>query len=479
MKKYISIIASLLSLILLLSSLTLSLGSCMIFGGEDGSDTSSDAEGGTDASEGSEDDKDEELKNARYRFWTSGVSESAIEIDTETDAAKFYSLKTGYYTYYAVDETTYQFDGDELVLHLGSKDYTFIYDDDENTLTIENSDAEADDIVYTAMESAPELHPTYSFPDFESLSFDAMEIEDYKLSEIRKFAMEEARIKIAIDYYEDSLTGIPTLENKKVERGDYINIDYIGYMDGVIMPNSGDDDHPLAVIQHPENVDGITYPKEFIDGMIGHSVGDEFEITIVYPEGHEYAGKEAVYKVVLNSVYDIELTLQQIENYETAIFESYDAYVIYKARNIASHLAIPYLIKETGATAQVPKAAYEFFHQAILDDYHFVAHRDYKMDFEKYLTIVGQTEERILEQAKGEAADFLMAYYIAEENNLKWTTEQYTNVYEETIAALKNSGYSEDEAVEMIQKPEQQVIIQADLTYQIAAEWLAEKTFEN
>ena len=72
-----------------------------------------------------------------------------------------------------------------------------------------------------------------------------------------------------------------------------------------------------------------------------------------------------------------------------------------------------------------------------------------------------------------------MAYYIAKENNLKWTTEQYTNVYEETIAALKSSGYSEDEAVEMIQKPEQQVIIQADLTYQIAAEWLAEKTFEN
>ena len=344
-------------------------------------------------------------------------------------------------------------------------------------MTITNSDSESDDIVYTAMESAPELHPTYNFPDFGKLSFDSFELDDYKLEEIYEFSMEEAKIKITIDYYEDSLTGIPTLKDKKIERGDYINIDYIGYMDGVIMPGSGADAHPLAIIKHPENVDGITYPQEFIDGMIGHSAGDEFEIVIVYPEGHTYAGKEAVYKVVINSVYDIELTLEQVNSSSTLSYESYEAYLTAKARNLASHLAIPYLIKETNATTKVSKEAYEFFYQELLDEHHYIARRNYKLDFEKYLSLTGQSEERILEQAKGEAADFLLAYYIVKENNLQWTNEQYIEIYEETLASLKDNGFSEKEAKEVIEKEEQQIIIQADLTYQVAAEWIAENAF--
>jgi len=303
-------------------------------------------------------------------------------------------------------------------------------------------------------------------------------LNNFKLSEIYAFSMEEAKIKIALDYYEGGLSGLPKITDRAIKQGDYINIDYIGYMNGNVIQNSGANDHFLAVIKHPENIDGITYPEEFISGMIGHSVGEQFEIKITYPEGHTNAGKTATYEVTVNAIYEMTLTYAQLQNYENFEFESYDAYLLDSAKSLASHLAIPYLIKETDAAERLPEEAYQFFYQQLLDEAHALALRSYKMEYEEYLTVTGQSEELMLETAKAQAVDFMMAYYIVNKNNLKWTTEQYTTQYNSMVSSLVENGINQDKAKEIVEN-QQMDILYANLTYQIASEWLAENAFAN
>ena len=322
-------------------------------------------DGSTQSSEESNTETNDTVTNSgRYRYWSSDISEAAIEIDEEGNSAKFYSLQTGYYAYYAVDEATYSLKGTSFVLTLNGTDYTFVYDDNENTLSIPNTDETQDDIVYTAMEDAPTPHPSYTFPTFADLSFpSSFTLGSLDFDVIREFSLEEAKIKIAIDYYENGLETFPKITDRAIQRGDYVSIDYIGKMGGEYIQNSGHNDQPVAIIMHPENIDGITYPAEFIEALVGHNVGDYFEVTITYPEGHQYAGKTAIFEVTVKAIYDTVLTMNQLNNYENFEFESYDAYLLDTAKTLASHLAIPHLVDTSNAIEALPEESYQFFYQ--------------------------------------------------------------------------------------------------------------------
>ncbi len=46
------------------------------------------------------------------------------------------------------------------------------------------------------------------------------------------------------------------------------------------------------------------------DQIVGHSIGDEFDVNVTFPEDYqmeEYAGKPAVFKVKLNAINMTEL----------------------------------------------------------------------------------------------------------------------------------------------------------------------------
>ena len=471
MKKTCFSIARIFLAAILTLSLLASLGGCMIFNPATG-------DGSTQSSEESNTETNDTVTNSgRYRYWSSDISEAAIEIDEEGNSAKFYSLQTGYYAYYAVDEATYSLKGTSFVLTLNGTDYTFVYDDNENTLSIPNTDETQDDIVYTAMEDAPTPHPSYTFPTFADLSFpSSFTLGSLDFDVIREFSLEEAKIKIAIDYYENGLETFPKITDRAIQRGDYVSIDYIGKMGGEYIQNSGHNDQPVAIIMHPENIDGITYPAEFIEALVGHNVGDYFEVTITYPEGHQYAGKTAIFEVTVKAIYDTVLTMNQLNNYENFEFESYDAYLLDTAKTLASHLAIPHLVDTSNAIEALPEESYQFFYQEFLDEAHRTALRDYKMEYERYLNITGQTEELFLEKAKAQASDYMMAYYVAKQNNLTWTEEQYKTQYDSMVLTLVQNGINQDKAKELVES-QQLNLLKANLTYQIASEFLCNSAF--
>lgn len=87
-----------------------------------------------------------------------------------------------------------------------------------------------------------------------------------------------------------------------VEEGDMVNIDYEGKEDGTAF------DGGTAKGAYLE-IGSNSFIEGFESGLIGHSVGEEVDLNLTFPENYtstEMAGKAVVFHVKINSIHDPE-----------------------------------------------------------------------------------------------------------------------------------------------------------------------------
>ena len=104
-------------------------------------------------------------------------------------------------------------------------------------------------------------------------------------------------------YVENILAAYPdnsTDTSVKIKEGDTINLDYVGSIDGVEFQggSTGGMGTSLTIGSH-------AYIDGFEDAIIGHNVGENFDITVTFPENYgkdELNGKDAVFNITVNSV---------------------------------------------------------------------------------------------------------------------------------------------------------------------------------
>jgi len=107
--------------------------------------------------------------------------------------------------------------------------------------------------------------------------------------------------------------------------GDIAVIDYEGFVDGVAFDGGKDRGHKLTLGS------GQFIPG-FEEGVVGHNAGEEFDVNVTFPtEYHaaELAGKEAVFKVKLNSIIFEELP--ELDDDFAVEVSSFDTFAEYRA----------------------------------------------------------------------------------------------------------------------------------------------------
>ncbi len=85
---------------------------------------------------------------------------------------------------------------------------------------------------------------------------------------------------------------------RAAESGDTVRIDYEGYVDGVAFGGGSGTDFSIKI-------GSGTFIPGFEDQLIGHVPGDEFDVTVTFPEDYhaeDLAGKEAVFKTKVHEV---------------------------------------------------------------------------------------------------------------------------------------------------------------------------------
>lgn len=132
-------------------------------------------------------------------------------------------------------------------------------------------------------------------------------VPEIKLGDYKKLGVKKPEIKVAEKDIKEVLDNLANsfAEKKVVKRaaklGDEVVIDFVGKKDGVAFDGGSAKDYPLAL-------GSGTFIPGFEDGIVGHEVGDKFDLTLTFPKDYgveELAGAKVVFEVLLKQVNEV------------------------------------------------------------------------------------------------------------------------------------------------------------------------------
>lgn len=128
---------------------------------------------------------------------------------------------------------------------------------------------------------------------------------DYKGVEVEKQSLEvsEEEIDDQVRKVQEENARKVEVSDRAAENGDITKIDFEGFVDDVAFEGGKGTDYELTIGSH-------TFIDTFEDQIIGHSIGEAFDVNVTFPEEYgaeELAGKAAVFKVVLKGIVEKQL----------------------------------------------------------------------------------------------------------------------------------------------------------------------------
>ena len=139
------------------------------------------------------------------------------------------------------------------------------------------------------------------------LSNEYVVVEKYKGLEIPKSEAAEVTEEEVEQAIQANLQGtaesVP-VTGRAAQTGDWVNIDYTGYVDGVAFDGGTAQGQSLQ-LGSGTYIGASGEYEGFEDQIEGHQTGDEFDITVQFPENYsaDMAGKVADFHIVLNEIY--------------------------------------------------------------------------------------------------------------------------------------------------------------------------------
>lgn len=132
-----------------------------------------------------------------------------------------------------------------------------------------------------------------------------VEVANYKgiaaTKKVKKISDKE--IDAEISRLQERNSRMVDVDDRPAEMGDYTIIDFDGYVDGVAFDGGKSERYPITLGS------GQFIPG-FEEQIAGHSIGDEFDVNVTFPEDYhaeELKGKAAVFKVKLHEIKKKEL----------------------------------------------------------------------------------------------------------------------------------------------------------------------------
>ena len=131
-------------------------------------------------------------------------------------------------------------------------------------------------------------------------TYPEIEIGEYKGLKAEKVIakVEDSEIDAQVNAMAERNARMISVEDRAAQLGDTAVIDFEGFKDGVAFEGGKGEGHSL------ELGSGQFIPG-FEDQIVGHNIGDEFDINVTFPEAYgaeDLAGKEAVFKIKLHEI---------------------------------------------------------------------------------------------------------------------------------------------------------------------------------
>ena len=256
----------------------------------------------------------------------------------------------------------------------------------------------------------------------------------------------DEEVQAEIDKERESNARMIDVDDRPVEDGDIIKLDFNGTVDGVPFDGGSAQDYPLTI-------GSGSFIPGFEEQLIGKSIGEDVDVTVTFPadyQAEELQGKEAVFACRVNAIQKKELPelddefAQDVSEFDT--LDEYRADVREKlqerkesAANSAKQNAAVAKAAEL-AQIDIPDAMIDEQVRRMLDDY---ARRleSQGISLDQYMEYLGMNTDVLSAQMRPEAVqqirNNLVLEAVAKAENIEITDEKVDEEVE-NMAAMYN-----------------------------------------
>lgn len=299
---------------------------------------------------------------------------------------------------------------------------------------------------------------------------------DYKNLSVERiiYTITDEDIQDEIDGLLYSYAETNEITDRAAQNGDIVNIDYVGKIDGEEFEDGSEEDCEVEIGSE-------TFIDGFEEQLIGMKTGETKDITITFPEPYdgELDGKEAVFTITMNQIYELimpEYNDDFVKEYtDSATTAEYEASLMDELQESSN---------EDSNSMACSDALYEVIENSTFNGYPQELYDLTKSELETSNAETAEMfglevsdlfgEDYDIDEATVEAVnEKLVVYAIADAEKLSVSDEEY-NTYVAEIYELY--GYESQEEYEKDYSPE---TTKYELLYEKVLGFLAENTTFN
>ena len=308
---------------------------------------------------------------------------------------------------------------------------------------------------------------------------------EYKGIEVesKEAGVTDEEIEEEINKVRENNSRMITIEDRAVEDGDTVTIDFDGYVDGEQFEGGMAEDYSLVIGSH-------TFIDNFEEQLIGKNIVDDVEVNVTFPDQYqaeELRNKEALFKVKINAIkmkelpdaddefaqevsdfdtldeYKEDLRKKLLENKEAALKREKEEEVVGAIIENAQ-MDIP----DPMVNAQTQQMTQEFAQRL----------QSQGLSLEQYMQFTGMTPQKMLEELKPQALKRIQSRLVLEAvvaaENIEASEEDFDKEIE-NMAEMYNM--EADKLRDLVGEDEKEQI-RMDIAVQKAVDFVVEASVE-
>lgn len=280
----------------------------------------------------------------------------------------------------------------------------------------------------------------------------------YKGVEVEVLSTEVTKEEIQeeIDYLLESFPSYEDLDQKEAQDGNYVNIDFVGKIDGKEFEGGSAEDTVLLIGSN-------SYIDGFEEGIIGMKIDESKDVPLTFPKDYhntDYAGKDVVFTITLNRIMkqvDTKYTDEFIkenfyEGYKLSTTKEMDKYIenylLTDKKETASQYKIQTVLDKIVTASEFEKLPQEWVNAYYVEElsyYETVAASQgatLEQLLSSYKLSLDQFKKDCLEYATRAVQEDIVLFAIAEAEKMEITDDEYAKLLNEKFKDY--SAYYED-----------------------------------
>ena len=302
---------------------------------------------------------------------------------------------------------------------------------------------------------------------------------EYKGVEVQKVKADvtDADIEAELNIVREKNSRLITVEDRGVENGDQVTIDFDGYVDGKRFDGGKGEDYPLVIGSH-------TFIDTFEKQLIGKTTGEECEVNVTFPEEYhveELKNKPAVFKVTVKEIQRKELPevndefasevsdFDTLEEYKKDIAEKVKTEKEQAAKTENENRVVEKVVEN--ASMEIPDQMVNEQVAGMVNDY---ARRleSQGIPFKQYCEITGMTADKLGDQMRPQALKRIKTRLtleaVVKAENITASEEEVEKQFDQMAETYK----MEKEQIKNMFGEEQLNQLKEDLAVQAAVDFL-------